>query len=121
MNKRVRLKRAAAALAKFVLLLLTVSIIAFMLVLFSPNDPIDSYVSKGVSNEQRAVIEANWGLDKPPVVRFVIWLKNVCRGDLGNSIFYSQPVKTVLKSRLSATLLLLGTAWYTGSAWHPNI
>lgn len=103
--------RSTNAAAKFFLLLLMVTFIAFLLVLNSPNDPVESYIGRGVTEEERAVIEANWGLDKPPLERYAIWVKNVCKGDFGRSIVYGQPVKTVLSSRVSATFLLLGTAW----------
>ena len=92
-------------------ILFVVTIIGYMLVLFSPNDPIESYMSKGVTSEQRAVIEKNWGLDKPFPVRYMVWFKNVLHGNFGQSIVYAQPVSQILKKRAGATLLLLGLAW----------
>lgn len=49
-------------------LLLAVSIISFALVSASPVDPVQQYIMKigPVSAEQRAAIEAYWGMDKPP-------------------------------------------------------
>ncbi len=92
-------------------ILFVVSITGYFLVLCSPNDPIESYMSKGVTQQQRVVIEKNWGLDKPPFVRYGIWLKNMVHGNFGQSIVYAQPVSHILKNRAGSTLLLLGIAW----------
>ena len=112
MNKSILYaKRLVLELCRLLSILLAVSAAAFLLVLYSPNDPIESYVSKGVTNEQREVIKESWGLNKPPEERFCIWLGNACQGNLGESMVYSQSVKNVIFSRLQATIVLLGTAW----------
>ena len=98
-------------LFKILALLFAVTGGAFMLVLFSPNDPVESFLSKGVTTERRAVIERAWGLDRPPIERYIIWVDHASHGDLGESIVYSQPVKTVIGTRMKATLALLGSAW----------
>lgn len=111
-TERMRLGgRAFGSVGKFLLMMLAVTLTAFLLVLHSPNDPVESYVGRGVTSEERAVIEANWGLDRSPVERYLLWLKNIMHGDFGQSIVYGQPVKTVLASRVQATLMLLVTAW----------
>ncbi|MCC8060860.1 MAG: ABC transporter permease [Clostridiales bacterium] len=114
MNKRVLLRiaaRGALSAAKFIFLLLAVTLIAFILVLNSPNDPVEAYTKRAVTLEERAVIEKTWGLDKPPAERYLLWLQNACHGEFGQSIVYNQPVRTVITSRVKTTLLLLGTAW----------
>ena len=105
------LQRALLAAARFLLLLLAVTAVAFLLVVHSPNDPVESFVGAGVSLEQQAVIEENWGLNEPVWKRYVIWLEHVFHGDFGQSMAYRQPVATVLGSRVSLTLLLLCSAW----------
>lgn len=47
-----------------------------------------------------------YGLDKPLHVQFVSQLKNMLRGDFGNSIIYNRSVADMIKERLPATLLL---------------
>lgn len=105
------LRHALLAAAKFLLLLLAVTAVAFFLVVHSPNDPVESFVGGGVSLEQRAVIEENWGLNEPAWKRYGLWLAHVLRGDFGQSLAYRQPVASVLASRVSLTLTLLVTAW----------
>ena len=62
---------------KIVALLLAVSIVAFLLVCLSPVDPVQQYIlglGSAISPEQRAEIEAYWGVNQPPVERYVHWL-----------------------------------------------
>lgn len=65
-----RLARLLAGnLVKILSLLLAVSLIAFVLVTASPVDPVQQYIlglGTAVSPEQRAQIEAYWGVDQPP-------------------------------------------------------
>ena len=56
--------------------------------------------------ELRAALMEKYGLDKPFHVQFVSQLKNMLRGDFGNSIIYNRSVADMIKERLPATLLL---------------
>ena len=70
-------------------LLLAVSIIAFALVSYSPIDPVQQYIlglGTAVSPEQRAEIEDYWGMDEPPVQRYLHWLGRLLQGDMGQSL-----------------------------------
>jgi peptide/nickel transport system permease protein len=53
----------------------------------------------------QAIREAN-GLDQPLPLQYVIWIKNVVRGDLGVSFFTKAPVAQLLAQRIPATLEL---------------
>ena len=66
----------AVQLVKIAALLLAVSIIAFALVCASPIDPVQQYIlglGTAVSAEQRAEIEAYWGVNEPPDRTSGIW------------------------------------------------
>ncbi|MGO4498365.1 ABC transporter permease [Paenibacillus sp. 2RAB27] len=96
------------------LLLLAVSAISFMLVHFSPIDPIQAYVGADmmkVSAEQREAIVQYWGLNEPPLLRYWHWLSAVVSGDLGTSMIYRRPVLEVIGERFAASLALMGAAW----------
>lgn len=54
------------------------------------------------------------GLDKPFYVQYLVWLKNVLRGNLGYSIKSYQPVSQIISSHLGPTLLLMGTSMLVG-------
>lgn len=93
-------------------LLIAVSMISFFLVVSSPIDPVDAYLGDvSVSEEQRANIAEYWGLNKSPVERYVIWVKHIFEGDMGDSITYRQPVSKIIGERFQASLALMGMAW----------
>lgn len=98
---------------KTLLLLLAVSVIAFILVSLSPVDPVQQYVlgAGGVSAEQRAQLEEYWGVNDPPVERYITWLKALVRGDFGQSLLYRRPVLEIIGERFVNSLALMLCAW----------
>lgn len=107
------LLRFCRYLFRLLTLLLAVSVVAFALVSVSPVDPVQQYVlgAGNVSVEQRAEIAAYWGLDEPPVSRYLNWLSALLHGDMGSSLIYRQPVAEVIGERFGNTLVLMLTAW----------
>lgn len=95
-------------------LLVALCIITFVLISFSPIDPVRSYIGADmlrVSAEQKDKIAEHWGLDKSPIERFLHWGKAVVHGDLGTSMIYRRPVVSVIKERFFASAMLMGVAW----------
>mgnify|MGYP000719453655 CR=1 FL=1 len=104
----------ARKLARLIVLLAAVSVIAFTLVSLSPIDPIDAYIGAdmlSIGLEQRAQIAARWGLDQPAPVRFLNWLEQLAQGNLGFSRVYNQPVSQAIGYRFATSLALMGVAW----------
>ena len=97
------------------LLLVAVSIAAFILVSVSPIDPLQANVGQvalgSMSAEQIAKLEAYWGVGEPPVQRFFAWASDFFRGDMGDSLLYRQPVEQVIAAKLQNSLWLMGIAW----------
>lgn len=97
------------------LLLLGVSLAAFLLMNASPPDPLQTNLGQAalgsMSPEQIARLEAYWGTATPATERYLGWLGDALRGDLGTSLLYRQPVIQVIGQRLSHSLLLLFSAW----------
>ncbi len=99
---------------KVVALLLAVSLVAFLLVCLSPVDPVQQYIlglGSAISPEQRAEIEAYWGVDEPPVERYVHWLSELLRGNWGESALYRRPVLDIIGERFVNSLALMLCAW----------
>ena len=100
---------------RMILLLVAVSIAAFILVSVSPIDPLQANVGQvalgAMSAEQIAKLEAYWGVGVPPVERFFEWAKDFFRGDMGISLLYRQPVADVIMVKLQNSLWLMGIAW----------
>jgi len=56
--------------------------------------------------EQVQQLREALGLDRPVYVQYVRWLSGVLRGDLGNSIFFHQPVTRVIASRAETSVFI---------------
>ena len=86
--------------------LIGILVISFFLIRLVPGHPCDWILTdKGTQEMCDRVIEAK-GLDKPVPVQFAIYVKDVFRGDFGNSIRYNRPAVQILAERLPATLEL---------------
>ena len=99
---------------RIVTLLLAVSVIAFVLVCASPVDPVQQYIlglGTAVSPEQRAEIEAYWGVNESPVERYFTWLGEILQGNLGQSLLYRRPVAEIIGERFVSSLALMLCAW----------
>ena len=124
---RYTLKRIFYALLTiFALITLT-----FFMMRLLPGDPFLG--DKSVTGTALANMQAKYGLDKPVIVQYFVYLGNCLRGDLGISITYNRPVGEIVseaflvsadlgfRALLFATIagILLGTiaAVKRGSAW----
>lgn len=98
-----------------VFLLVAVSIVSFILMTMSPVDPLQANVGQAalgsMSQEQIEKLEAYWGVDEPPLKRYLAWAKDFVRGDFGMSLQYRQPVSKVIAVKLGNSLFLMVTAW----------
>ncbi|MCM1102418.1 MAG: ABC transporter permease [Clostridium sp.] len=100
-------------------LLLAVSALSFALVCASPEDPVSRYIlglGTAVSSEQRAEIEAYWGVNEPPVERYLNWLSEILRGNFGESALYRRPVAKIISERFVNSLALMFCAWILSGA-----
>lgn len=102
-------------LLRMILLVIAVSIAAFTLMTLSPVDPLQANVGQAalgsMSQEQKEKLEAYWGVDEPPVQRYLNWARDFVKGDFGVSLQYRQPVADVIAVKLGNSLVLMVTAW----------
>ena len=110
-----RLQFTAKKLVRMAILLLGVSLTAFLLMDASPLDPLQTNIGQTalgtMSPEQVAKLEEYWGVNTPAAERYMRWLRDVLRGDFGTSLLYRRPVLEVIGQRLSNSLWLLVSAW----------
>ena len=59
-----------------------------------------------LSEGQRAALERYYGLDKPALQQYFIWLGDVFQGNLGMSVRQGQPVLSLIWNRFPVTLEL---------------
>ncbi len=108
-----KLKYVIYKLTRGITLLIGLSILTFIMMHNSPIDPITAYVGGDVniSLEQRAALEAYWGIDKHPVEQYLTWLKNIVRGDMGTSKVHRRPVSDIIQEKFLASFALMGLSW----------
>lgn len=113
MKNKYYLKVIGRYFLRMITLLIAVSVISFILVSLSPVDPVQQYVGSvpNVSVEQRAKIAEYWGLNDPPVERFLAWGNSILHGDFGVSLLYRRPVLDIIKEKFITSLALMMTAW----------
>ncbi len=74
-------------------------------------DPVRDLVGERVTPEERAQIRDRLGLNDPFAAQYIRFLKNVTKGDLGQSFFYKKPALDVIVGKAPATLeLVFGAA-----------
>lgn len=98
-----------------ILLVIGVSIAAFLLISASPIDPLQANVGQAalgsMSQEQVEKLKEYWGVGQPPLERYLAWAKDFIRGDMGTSLLYRQSVSSVIAVKLGNSLFLMITAW----------
>lgn len=88
-------------------LLLAMSFVSFFLIRLAPGDMLAPYrANPQISYETIAAIEKKFHLDKPLLVQYGYWLKNILHGDMGYSFLKKDSVSSVISSRLVNTLIL---------------
>lgn len=98
-------------LLQVVPLLLGITMLTFAIANLVPGSPVTGLeFNPRTSPEDIARIRKNLGLDEPVHTRYVVWLSNVVRGDLGVSLQHFRPVRDTILEKLPNTLLLTGTA-----------
>jgi len=95
------LKRLGLAL----LVALTVSILAYMLVFLS-GDPALALAGEGARQVDIEMVRKTYGLDRPVIVQYADWLWKLLRGDLGMSVYFKTEVGPLVFEKLTTTLLL---------------
>jgi peptide/nickel transport system permease protein len=90
--------------------LLGISVIVFMLVHLVPGDVVTVLLGPTATPEARDALRKIFGLDRPLVVQYFVWLGDVLRGDFGDSLRTGQPVMSSILDRFSVTLELTGLA-----------
>ena len=89
---------------------LGVSIVCFALVYIAPGDPLQTIVPPDATAATIAAVKHAYGLDRPLVMQYLIWLGRASQGDLGTSISTNRPVAIEVGRALANTLRLVALA-----------
>lgn len=102
----------AKKLVTLIMTLFIVSVAAFLAFQIIPGDVVASILGTEATPEREAQLREELGLNDPPVVRYVNWMTDVLKGDLGESYRYSKsmnemmPVDELIGDKLPVTLWL---------------
>jgi len=100
---------AAYLLKRIFILFLTlilVSIVIFAVLLMIPGDPAQIILGIYATPETLQTLRHQLGLDRPFILQYLNYMKNLIMGDLGRSITYDYPISSLILSRLQVTIPL---------------
>ncbi|HEY4166139.1 MAG TPA: ABC transporter permease [Reyranella sp.] len=99
-------------LALLPLLMVVYSFVIFAIMQAPPGDFLTAYVAtlassgSSLSAEQVAAMRAQYGLDQPFFVQYLLWLQHLIHGDFGLSLEYQRPNAELIGDVLGLTLAL---------------
>ena len=92
------------------LTLFGVATILFFIFRIMPGDPTAQVISPALDPVAQARLKEAYGLDKPLLVQYFLYLKNLAVFDWGRSFTSSQPVVDIMAYRFWNTIFLMGAA-----------
>lgn len=88
-----------------------ITILTFFIMKLAPGGPLTGMISPRTSSESLQRAREALGLNKPIIVQYWNWLKELVQGNFGYSTYNGQDVLAQILERLPATLLLTVTAF----------
>lgn len=86
---------------------LAITFVVFVMMHSIPGDPVVALLGDGYTEDDAVRVRAEYGLDKPLVVQYGIWLAKLAQGDWGRSILSGRPVLQDVFIRLPVTIELI--------------
>jgi peptide/nickel transport system permease protein len=84
-----------------------VTIIVFFMVHLIPGDPARTILGIHATPRSVAILHREWGLNRPLISQYGLFMDRLLHGNLGQSLFYGVPAAGVIFGRLPATLWLI--------------
>ena len=93
-------------IVRLVLVLIAITVVSFAFMHAIPGDPVALRLGEHASPQEVAHLRSSLGFDRPVWMQLALYLGAVAHGDLGQSVFDSQPVVQKLAQYFPATLEL---------------
>ena len=100
----------ARRIAYIFLTLIGVSVVSFILIQLPPGDYLNTHIMRlamqeeSISDAEIANLRRHYGLDRPAVVQYFTWMRNIIlEGDFGVSFEWNIPVSRLIMDRLGFT------------------
>ena len=95
-----------------------VSFLAFLLLNLVPGDPVvlmlTTVYGEAPTQERIELLRHELGFDRPIHIRYITWLRNALRGDLGTSMRTGEPLFSAIARTLPASLELAFAGMFLG-------
>jgi peptide/nickel transport system permease protein len=86
---------------------LMITFVVFVMMRSIPGDPVVALLGDAYTEEDAVRVRAEYGLNKPLLVQYGIWVGKLAQGDWGSSILSGRPVLRDVMIRLPVTLELI--------------
>ena len=92
--------------------MLAISVLTFIIIQLPPGDYLTTYIAElqaqgeGANLDKIEFLRAEYGLDKPLIEQYGVWLLGMLQGDMGYSFEYTLPVNEVVEDRLLLTFIV---------------
>jgi peptide/nickel transport system permease protein len=86
---------------------LMITLVVFVMMRSIPGDPVVALLGDAYTEEDAVKLRQSYGLDRPLIVQYLIWLGKLLQGDWGASILSGRPVLQDVLIRLPVTLELI--------------
>ncbi|HXH84273.1 MAG TPA: ABC transporter permease [Candidatus Tectomicrobia bacterium] len=103
-----------ARLGQTVAVLVTVSVIIFALMRMIPGDPVLMRLGDDFTQEAYERLRRELGFDRSIVTQYLIWLRNVLSGDLGDSLLNHERVSRLVLDAFVPTMTLVVASMLVG-------
>lgn len=92
---------------QFVLALLVASVVVFALMSLLPGNAAQVALGTNATPEAVAALEAQYGLDQPPLIRYFNWVGGMLTGDFGTSYVTGAAITPVIVGSVQVTGILV--------------
>ena len=103
---RKNMKAVGKKLVSMVITLLAVSFLVFAAFAIIPGDPALAQLGTEATPEMVEALREEMGLNRPLPVRYVSWIVNMLKGDMGTSYSYGMPVSEMIMEKIPITLTM---------------
>ncbi len=86
--------------------LLVVAVIVFLMLRLTPGDPAANIAGDAATSQDIAKLRVELGLEEPLPVQFAIYMKNILKGDFGESFYYKRSVISMIADGVGPTVSL---------------
>src|SRR5215469_8399906 len=84
-----------------------VTIIVFFMIHLIPGDPAATILGIHATPARVAILHREWGLNRPLVSQYWLFMDRLLHGNLGQSLYYGTGAAGIILGRLAATIWLL--------------